>query len=147
MATVFDAAEYILRRHGEMSAMKLQKLVYYSQAWSLVWDDAPLFDEPIEAWVFGPVCPALYKKHKGHFSVRQGMFGGDPDALTENQRDTVNRVCDAYINLNAQQLSDMTHAEDPWKNARTGLNAADHGSEVISLESMMEYYSSLSADE
>ncbi|CUP62134.1 Uncharacterized phage-associated protein [Anaerostipes hadrus] len=44
MANVFDAAKYILERLGEMSTMKLQKLCYYAQAWSLVWDDVPLFD-------------------------------------------------------------------------------------------------------
>ena len=49
MANVFDVADYILKECGEMPALKLQKLVYYSQAWSLVWDEAPLFEEEIEA--------------------------------------------------------------------------------------------------
>ena len=43
MASVFDAATCILSRAGGMTAMKLQKLVYYAQAWSLVWDERPLF--------------------------------------------------------------------------------------------------------
>ena len=43
MASVFDVAAYILHRAGTMTAMKLQKLVFYSQAWSLVWDEKPLF--------------------------------------------------------------------------------------------------------
>ena len=43
MATVFDVAAYILAKRGEMTAWKLQKLVYYSQAWSLVWDQRPIF--------------------------------------------------------------------------------------------------------
>ena len=42
MANVFDTAKYILEQKGNMSTMKLQKLCYYAQAWSLVWDDAPL---------------------------------------------------------------------------------------------------------
>jgi len=50
MATAHDVAAYILDKCGSMSAMKLQKLVYYSQAWHLVWDDAPLFEERVEAW-------------------------------------------------------------------------------------------------
>ncbi len=45
MATVFDVAKYILEKNSEMSTMKLQKLCYYAQAWSLVWDDSPIFDE------------------------------------------------------------------------------------------------------
>ena len=55
MANVFDTAKYILEKSGKMSTMKLQKLCYYSQAWALVWDDAPLFDEDFQAWANGPV--------------------------------------------------------------------------------------------
>ena len=63
MATVFDVAKYILDKAGSMSAMKLQKLVFYSQAMSLVWDDLPLFDDDFEAWDKGPVCRALFNAH------------------------------------------------------------------------------------
>ena len=51
MATVFDVAKYILEKKGTMSTMKLQKLCYYSQAWSLVWDDQPLFNEDFESFL------------------------------------------------------------------------------------------------
>ncbi len=50
MANVHDVSAYILKHWGPMTAMKLQKLVYYSQAWGLVWDEEPLFPERIEAW-------------------------------------------------------------------------------------------------
>ena len=43
MASVFDVAKYILHKLGTVTTWKLQKLVYYCQAWSLVWDDEPLF--------------------------------------------------------------------------------------------------------
>ena len=43
MASVFDVAAYILQQQGAMTTWKLQKLVYYSQGWSLVWDDDALF--------------------------------------------------------------------------------------------------------
>lgn len=69
MASVFDVSAYILKKTGPISAMKLQKLAYYAQAWSLVWDDAPLFSERIEAWANGPVCPDLYFAHQGEFTV------------------------------------------------------------------------------
>ena len=69
VVSVDDVAAYILSRKGPMSAMKLQKLVYYCQAWSLVWDDAPLFREPIEAWANGPVCPPLWERHRGRFEL------------------------------------------------------------------------------
>ena len=43
MATVHDVAAFILERLGSMTAMKLQKLCYYSHAWHLVWEERPLF--------------------------------------------------------------------------------------------------------
>lgn len=143
MPSVFDVAAYILSRCSAMSAMKLQKLVYYSQAWSLVWDDEALFPEEIEAWANGPVVRVLYERHKGVFKVDQSMIGGDPSLLTPSQRETVDAVCDAYCTSTAQMLSDMTHAEAPWRNARRGLSDGERGNSVISLADMAEYYGSL----
>lgn len=57
MANVFDVAQYIVNKTGRISSIKLQKLVYYSKAWSLVWDDDPLFTEEVQAWAHGPVVP------------------------------------------------------------------------------------------
>ena len=143
MTTVFDVAAYILKKCGNMSAMKLQKLVYDSQAWSLVWDDEPLFPDRIEAWINGPVVPALYERHKGEFKVTPEMTGGNPLALTQAQRETIDTVCDACSELNAQQLSDMTHSEAPWRDARKGLKPNERGHSVITNAAMSEYYSSL----
>lgn len=60
MPSALDVAQYILEQQGPMPAMKLHKLLYYAQAWSLVWDDEPLFPERIEAWINGPVIPDLF---------------------------------------------------------------------------------------
>jgi uncharacterized phage-associated protein len=81
---VYDIADYILQKQGSMSAMKLQKLVYYAQAWSLAWTDTPLFNEDIQAWAKGPVVPALYYKHKTCFSLASGFFGGDPEKVSSD---------------------------------------------------------------
>jgi uncharacterized phage-associated protein len=145
MANVFDVAVYILKKTGPISAMKLQKLVYYSQAWSLVWDDKILFRNKIEAWASGPVVRELYDKHRGMFTVRARDFEQfiSGNAPTNEQRETIDAVLEAYGDKSAQWLSDQTHAETPWKKARTGLSESQRGSEVISLESMSEYYSSL----
>ena len=67
MASVFDVAKYILQKTKSISTFKLQKLVYYSQVWSLIRDDKPLFNNKIFAWANGPVCKELYDFHKGQF--------------------------------------------------------------------------------
>jgi uncharacterized phage-associated protein len=139
---VFDIAAYILGRCGSMTAMKLQKLVYYSQAWSLVWDEEPLFPERIEAWANGPVVYDLFKLHQGKFKV-YGVRKGDPRKLSPTQRATVDGVTAYYGDKSSQWLSDLTHMEDPWKNARRGLPDNVRGSKELSHASMMEYYGSL----
>lgn len=145
MANVFDVASYILEQKGPMSAMKLQKLVYYSQAWSLVWDDEPLFQEEFQAWANGPVSPSLYNQHRGCYTVDTTIFSEfrSEDALTFEQIETINIVLDAYANKSAQWLSDQTHSERPWIDARDGLEDKQRGSIPITLESMAEYYGSL----
>ena len=144
MATAFDVAHYILSKNGSMSAMKLQKLVFYSQAWSLVWDDAPIFDNVIEAWANGPVVRDLYEVHRGKFRVDTTTFAEfAKGSLTENQKETIDIVLSSYGDKSSQWLSDQTHAEDPWKIARAGLPEGYRGDSQITLESMAEYYSSI----
>jgi uncharacterized phage-associated protein len=81
MANVLTVAYYILNKCGPMPAMKLHKLLYYCQAWSLVWDGEPLFEEEIEAWVSGPVIPYLYELHKGKFIADICKINDDVPAL------------------------------------------------------------------
>ncbi len=149
MATALDVAVYILSRQAPMTAMKLQKLVYYSQAWHLVWDEEPLFDDDIEAWANGPVVRELYQAHRGRFSLNgpEDIRAGDPGALTPSQRASVDAVLASYGDKSSHWLSELTHSEDPWRKARerAGLGDRDRGNAVISLDSMFEYYDSLTS--
>lgn len=143
MANVFDTAKYILEQKGNMSTMKLQKLCYYAQAWSLVWDDAPLFDEDFQAWANGPVCPELFFKTKGKFAVTADDKTGGTGLLTENQKDTINQVLDYYYPHDAQWLSRLTHMEDPWIEARKDIPHGVGCDRIITKESMAMYYGGL----
>lgn len=144
MAGVLDVASYILRKTGPISTWQLQKLTYYGQAWRATWRGEALFDEKIEAWANGPVCPILYNAHKGQFSVSELPYG-DSNKLTPEQAKDIDRVVDFYSKYNGQQLSDITHAERPWQIAREGLSPSQRGNSEITLESMVEYYGSLKA--
>lgn len=142
MVSAHDVAAYIVEHHGPLSAMKLQKLVYYAQAWSLVWDDRQLFSEPVEAWANGPVVRALYEKHRGQFEVRDWQWGSS-DALDGDARATIEAVLDFYGARSAQYLSDLTHSEEPWREGRRGVPDGERGAAEISLATMAEYYGSL----
>lgn len=142
MASVFDVAAYILKKQGGMTSMKLQKLVYYAQAWSLVWDERPLFKEPVEAWANGPVVPALFRAHQGEFTVTKEPKG-DISKLDQDARDTIMAVLHAYGEKSANWLSALTHREDPWVEARRGLSDGERGNSVISHGAMADYYGNL----
>jgi len=147
MANVFDVVTFILSKQGPMPAMKLQKLVYYCQAWSLVWDEKPLFNEKIEAWVSGPVVPELYEIHKDKFKIDVADIPGNPETLNETQKKVVSIVLRDYGSKPTQWLSDLTHLEDPWRNSRKGLSDAERGHQEITWAAMAEYYSSLLPEE
>ncbi len=142
MAAIHDVAAYILEKAGPMTAMKLQKLAYYCQAWSLVWDEKPLFRDRIEAWANGPVVPKLYQLHRGHFKVTK-WSRGDSSHLTHEEQETVDAILDYYGPKNSQWLSELTHRESPWLDARGDLAPGERGNSVISHAAMAEYYSSL----
>jgi uncharacterized phage-associated protein len=143
--SVLDVAAYILKKQPKqepLTAWKLQKLVYYCQAWALVWDEKPLFKEKILAWANGPVVKELYNQHKGLFYVKE-MPKGNLKHLSSNQKDTIDHVLKAYGDKTAQWLSDLTHLEEPWIEARKGLGPGERGKAEIQLSTMHEYYSTV----
>lgn len=142
MANVYDVAAYILTKKNPLTAVKLQKLLYYAQAWSLVWDEQPLFPERIEAWVNGPVVLELYDYHRGQFTL-ESLPLGNPHRLTETQRETIDEVLNFYGDKSSQWLSELTHKETPWLEARQGLAPGERGGQEITLAAMAEYYESL----
>lgn len=144
MATIFDVAKYITEKMGEITSMKLQKLAYYSQAWNLVWEEEPLFEQDFQAWANGPVVPELYARHRGHFKAEASMFAdADTANLSEDQRKNIDKVLGFYGEQTAQWLSNLTHQENPWLIARDDLPAGASSEEIIEKAAMHEYYSSL----
>lgn len=144
MATVSDVARYISESTGAVSAMKLQKLMFYAQAWNLVWNEEPLFHEDFQAWANGPVLPGLYGRHRGMFSVDAALFAdGNTAELTEAERLNIDKVLGFYAQQTAQWLSNLTHQEAPWLEARGDTPIGQPSNAVITQAAMHEYYSSI----
>ena len=139
--SALDVAEYILQRRRPIPAMKLQKLVYYCQAWSLVWEDRPIYENRVEAWAHGPVVVDLYKAHRGRYMLES--VGGNPSSIPQSDIETIDAVLEYYGDKPSQWLSDLTHQEYPWQKARGSMPKGQRGSEEITLASMAEYYGSL----
>lgn len=145
MASVCDVAAYILRAEGPMTAMKLQKLCYYSYGYHLAWEGVPLFRERFQAWANGPVSPALYRLHRGEFQLGNGDIPGDPATLSTGERESVDLVLEAYADLTAHQLSVMTHRERPWLAARrrAGVAPLERSTAQIHDDDVYEYFDAL----
>ena len=140
--SVFDVAAYILENMGQISTMKLQKLCYYAQAWNLVWEEEPLFEEDFDAWINGPVCPVLFDWHSGIYSVSECQKG-EASNLSDTERENIDKVLSFYGDKSSQWLSDLIRQEIPWVNARKGLGPAERGNNTVTKDSMMMYYESL----
>lgn len=120
-----------------MTNMKLQKMLYYQQGFHLAYFGTPLFDEDIEAWMYGPVVPSMYEKYKGC-----GRNGIEPDRTLEfafehkNEQALFNEVCKVYGAYSAIGLMNMTHEEMPWKSTPTGEGAGH----IIAKEKMQLFF-------
>jgi uncharacterized phage-associated protein len=144
MASVFDAAKYILERTGEITTWKLQKLCYYAQAWSLAWDGKALFPEDFEAWRNGPVCRELYDRHQGMFTVSAEDFReADSSVFDKDQRETIDVIIREYGSEDAYALREISHSEMPWIQARGDLPATANCTTVIPKGVIGEYYGAL----
>ena len=143
-ASAMDVAAYLLKDGDSWTHMKLQKLLYYCQAWSLVWDEKPLFADRIEAWANGPVVPSVFSVLKGKYYVSSAdLPGADASHLGLTETETVDAVTEFYANRDPHWLSELTHSEKPWKDARAGLPPGERGSQEITWASMAEYYAGL----
>lgn len=142
MASVHDVAAYVLGKLGPMAPTKFQKLVYYCQAWNLAWRGVPLYDARIEAWANGPVVRELYRLHR----LEPGVYDwpkGNPENLSPEDRSTIDAVLDYYGDKSAFWLSELTHREAPWQEAREGIPANARSEREITTDSMKRYYSAV----
>lgn len=131
---VESVAAWLQSRHASASGMKLQKLLYYAQAWHLVWEGGPLFPERLEAWAQGPVSPHVFGalRHEG------GVPPSQP--LPAEVLGTLEAVLGAYGDRSGRWLSELTHREAPWRAARAGLPDEAPSKAEISVESMRSTY-------
>tara|TARA_R110002033_G_scaffold107028_2_gene153723 strand:+ start:1013 stop:1486 length:474 start_codon:yes stop_codon:yes gene_type:complete len=129
-----------------ISPLKLQKLLYYCQAWHLTIIGKELFSEDIEAWAHGPVVPSQYARF-AHISRTDRIdiceLELSPAKLSDKSLHLLNEVMNIYGEHSASYLEALTHQETPWIQARKGVKSWERSTEVISHKSMIKYYSQL----
>ncbi|MDR0759573.1 MAG: DUF4065 domain-containing protein [Treponema sp.] len=135
MALAGEVAKYIIKSLP-VDNLKLQKLLYYSQATHLVLHDKePLFSEAIEAWDYGPVVPPVYREYKS-YGFDTLPPADEPVDLSLKEIRAVDMTLSCFGELSGPALINQTHFEDPWKNVyRPGRPSA-----VITLDSMYNFF-------
>ncbi len=120
---------------------KLQKLVYYAQAWSLVLHKKKLYSEPIEAWVHGPAIRSLYVQYKkfGFEPIREDVRIGMID-FSKKIKNLLDNVWKIYGKMDAGYLEMLTHSEKPWQEAREGIQGSESSNNEILLKTMKNFY-------
>jgi uncharacterized phage-associated protein len=153
--TATEVAHFILSKADptkgdSITPLKLQKLVYYSQAWHFTLFGEPLFDDAVEAWAHGPVIRAVWDEYKGFASRNQPIDlskvkMSDVHIKSKKTARLLNDVIRIYAEHTGAYLERLTHNESPWKDAREGLTSYQSSTNEITLQSMRKYYRKLSA--
>ncbi|AZI38537.1 Panacea domain-containing protein [Epilithonimonas vandammei] len=150
METVQNISDYIIYRlksegNQSLSFLKLQKLLFYTQAWHLAFTGDPLFDEKFQAWIHGPVSRQIFDNYKNSKYMYSEMTL--KDIISERYKSIkpeikvhVDSVLDSYASFSSSELETMTHQEEPWLSAREGFDEYQRCEVEISEDLMRKYY-------
>lgn len=140
-------AQYFIKKNEKdqkgLDNKKIQKLLYYSQAWNLVLNKESLFPNKIEAWIHGPAIIEVWKNFKDfdflilHPEISEDSF----DCLKKEEKELLDNVWRVYGKFDGNYLEALTHNELPWQKARQGLSNAELSQNEITLDSIKEFYS------
>jgi uncharacterized phage-associated protein len=146
-------ADYFIGLANETGSLitnlKLQKLVYYAQAWNLALNDGrALFDDDFEAWVHGPVIFDLYNDYRAlkWNPISKGVKLSEIETkLAPETKSLLEEVAKVYFELDAYKLERLTHMETPWIEARGSTPENEPCRNKIKKETMQRYYAGLVA--
>lgn len=146
MPRALDIANWIIQYRTEemaapVDAMSLEKLTYYAHAFRLALYREPLFPEEVRAWTYGPVIREVYDRYPGWRLIEAPT--DDVPQLAEETENFLIDVVQIFGGLTAFKLSEATHEEKPWKQARQGYSRRERSDELIPNDVMQAYYACL----
>jgi uncharacterized phage-associated protein len=151
MRNINQICDYIISRlksdeNVPLSNIKLQKLLYYVQAWHIAIKETPLFDGKFEAWVHGPVNRDIYARFNTSKYLYSEITYDDiidknvSNKLTEDEINHVNLVLDSYAKFSGIQLEEMSHNEIPWIEAREGYQPNERCTIEINESTLGDFF-------
>lgn len=126
--------------------LKLQKLIYYIQAWSLGINGESMLKGKFEAWIHGPVCIELYERFKGTKSLYSSIEASDvldknaKDKLEDADVEFIDYILENYAKYSGVQIEAITHSEAPWMDARKGYEPMERCHNEITEQKMKDFY-------
>lgn len=156
---VLDVSRYIINysnsNNYKISNLKLQKLLYFVQAYFLLEHEGNVcFDDRIEAWDFGPVVPKAYHEYKmfGSLNIptvtsyidfnsediwKSGVIEYNENVILKKDREDIASVIEEFSDYSASYLVSLTHRQKPWRDAYNTLGQ----NSVIEPEAIRRYFS------
>ena len=140
ITSVKSVSKIVIQKSANpISNLKLQKLLYYVQGWSLAIYDRPAFYEEIQAWVHGPVVPAAFYEYK-HFGWNPIEVPTEEIVVSESESKHIGNVLRVYGAYSARDLEYISHRESPWLEARGTAGSNDISRAIITHESMKSFF-------
>lgn len=154
--SALDIARYVINYSNEkdygITNLKLQKVLYFIQAWFLMKKNKRCFNEDLKAWKLGPVVPEVYHEFKRFgssyipniksfitvdgdniWSMKRIAF--TDEFINKEDREIINKVIDDLSEFSATYLVKITHKQKPW------IEAYSNGENtVISEKNMRSYF-------
>lgn len=136
MERIVDVAAYVVEKYKALTGtspdeMKLHKLLYFVQRTYLDIHDTPLFPEEFEAWRMGPV------NREVRMVYCEGEIVADTKEISNYHKQIVDKVITEYGQYSPWKLSELTHNEISWQNARKGLNPSENGNVPLKVEDII----------
>jgi len=143
MADVFDVSDFFISQaqsniNDTITNLRLNKLLFFAQAWYLSRYSDPLFCDDIEAWDFGPVIPVVYQKYKSYGKNNIDITSHDygSSVLSGNELQVLIDVLNYYGRFSTTELVNISHQEGgPWDMAYKEKKGT-----IISKDLLRSYY-------
>ena len=142
--------KYCQEKQKEISPIRLQKSLYFLFAYwggivrkSKMYPNAVeedyskfseyLFDEEIEAWVYGPVIPVVYREKNISKHYNETMFYGK-----DKVKDFIDDLLKDLFEVGDFTLVDISHSDNSWKNSFSYED--EFHDNIINKEDIIEEY-------
>ena len=150
MYAINDIADYVILSvksedaNSSLINLKLQKLLYYIQAWSYGINKTPIFDGEFQAWIHGPVNKTIYDRFNPtkylYSEIALNDVINNNVSLNADDAEFVDFILENYLKYSGAELEKLSHSERPWMETRGSLNPNERCDKVISAHLMIEYY-------